>query len=127
MNEWHTLRFAPAPGTPLCAGDAIAEGATKEFRFGGNSPFAFRLFIYNDNGIFRAFRNNCPHFDVPLNYAPDEIFTPDHRYFRCMTHNARFDKSTGNCVDGPCMGQALEPIPLALDAGMLLVGAITDQ
>lgn len=121
---WYERRFAPAPGTPLCATAEIADGQAREFRFGGESPFAFRMFVYNDDGTFRAFRNSCPHFDVPLNHEPDYLFTPDGRYFLCMTHHATFDKHSGLCVVGPCEGQALEPIPLQRDGEKLRVGAV---
>jgi len=121
MQAWYEQRFAPAPGSFLCHTSEIDPGRVKEFRFGGDSPFAFRLFIYNDQGEYRAFRNSCPHFGVPLNHEPGELFTPDGQYFLCMTHHATFDKHSGTCVAGPCEGQALEHIPLRHDEGRLLV------
>jgi nitrite reductase/ring-hydroxylating ferredoxin subunit len=123
MTAWFQQRFAPAAGTFLCDAQNIADGQVREFRFGGESPFAFRMFIYNDQGTFRAFRNSCPHFDVPLNHTPDELFSPDGRYFVCMTHYAQFDKHNGMCVSGPCTGESLESIPLQRDGERLLIGA----
>ena len=123
MTAWFQQRFAPADGTFLCDANEIPHGQVLEFRFGGDSPFAFRMFIYNDQGNFRAFRNSCPHFDVPLNHLPEELFSPDGRFFVCMTHNAQFDKHSGLCVAGPCAGEALESIPLRRDGDHLLVGS----
>ena len=122
MKAWFEQRHAPAPGTYLCQSGGIEECQVKEFRFGGDSPFAFRLFIYNDAGEFRAFRNSCPHYDVPLNHIPGDVFTTDHRYFLCSTHFAKFEKDSGLCVEGPCSGTALEPIPLQRKGDDLLIG-----
>lgn len=122
MINWYEQRHAPASGTLLCRTGDIGDGQVKEFRFGGQSPFAFRLFIYNDQGTYIAYRNACPHYDVPLNHIPGEMFTPDNQYFLCMTHCARFDKASGLCIDGPCVGESLEKIPLRREGTNLLVG-----
>lgn len=126
MNPWHYYRFAPLPGTYLCDITDITTGQVREFRFGGDSPFAFRLFIYNNDGKHKAYRNACPHFDVPLNHGVDHLVTPDGAHFRCMTHFALFDKSSGLCVFGPCEGESLQSIPLARDGNRLLVGEIPE-
>ena len=121
MKQWFEYKHAPAAGSFLCDKGAIKVGDAKEFRFGGDSPFSFRMFIYNDNGEYRAYRNSCPHFDVPLNHIPGEVFTPDGKYFLCMTHHAQFDKISGRCVAGPCEGESLETIPLKQDGERLLI------
>lgn len=121
MNNWNKQKFAPSPGTYLCETGEIAESEVKEFRFGGESPFAFRMFIYNDQGSFRAFWNSCPHFDVPLNHSPEELFTPDGKYFQCITHFARFDKTSGLCVEGPCGGESLQAIPISRKDNKILI------
>lgn len=120
MKKWHEYKNAPAPGTYLCDTGDIDNGQAREFRF-GKSPFDFRMFIYNDEGEFRGFRNSCPHFDVPLNHEPDRLFTLDGKYFLCMTHHATFDKHSGECVEGPCLGQALQSIPLHRDGERLVI------
>jgi nitrite reductase/ring-hydroxylating ferredoxin subunit len=120
MKHWTEYKNAPAVGTFLCESGEIGIKQAKEFRF-GKSPFDFRMFVYNDEGVFRAFRNSCPHFDVPLNHEPDYLFTPDGQYFLCMTHHATFDKTTGACVTGPCENQGLDNIPLLQDGSRLLI------
>ena len=122
MIAWHENKFAPKPGTILCKPTEIENGAAREFRFGGDSPFAFRMFVYNDAGNFRGFHNSCPHFDVPMNHTPEELFTPDGEYFQCVTHYAKFDKSSGICVYGPCEGKSLQRIPLTMEANNLKIG-----
>jgi len=123
MKPWFEQRHAPLPGTYLCQTTDIGINQVREFCFGTDSPFVFRLFIYNDNGTFRAFRNSCPHYDVPLNHTTEDLFTSDDRYFQCMTHFAHFEKDSGLCVSGPCKGQALESIPIRLEAERLVIGS----
>ena len=126
MVNWNELKFSPQPGTFLCDSSEIAKGKVKEFRFGGDSPFAFRMFVYNDAGTFKGFHNSCPHYDVPMNHTPEELFTPDGQYFQCVTHYAKFEKSSGYCVEGPCAGQSLSTIPLQEEDNKILV-ALTDN
>lgn len=122
MKKWFEEEHAPPPGTFLCSKQDIDTGQVREFRFGENTNFRFRMFIYNDEGEFRAFKNACPHYDVPLNYIPDQVFSPDGKYFFCMTHSAKFDTGSGLCVEGPCEGQSLDVIPLVHDGERLLIG-----
>jgi nitrite reductase/ring-hydroxylating ferredoxin subunit len=126
MIMWHELRHAPKSGTLLCETSDIKAGEAKEFRFGGDSPFAFRLFIHNANGTFKAYRNACPHYDVPLNHTPGEVFTSDRQHFLCMTHYAKFETTHGRCVEGPCEGEFLEHIPLTQEGNLLFVGEIVE-
>jgi nitrite reductase/ring-hydroxylating ferredoxin subunit len=121
MIKWYEQRYAPPAGTFLCQAREIDTGTVKEFRFGSESPFAFRLFIYNDAGKFKAFRNACPHFNVPLNHTTKQLNALDSQHFVCMTHFARFEKGTGLCVSGPCEGQSLESIPLRQEGEFLLI------
>lgn len=121
MNNWFEERHAPLPGTYLCRTSEIEAKEVREFCFGENSPFSFRLFIYNDEGEFKAFRNSCPHYNVPLNYTPGDVFTSDKSLFLCMTHFAKFDVHNGLCVEGPCKGQSLDLIPLNQDGDQLYI------
>lgn len=122
MTQWHERQHAPAAGTYLCRVDEIGAGGVREFSFGSNTHTPFRLFIYNDDGTMRAYRNSCPHFDVPLNYRVGDVFTSDRRQFLCMTHNAKFALHDGHCTEGPCIGEGLEMIPLRIEAGLISIG-----
>jgi nitrite reductase/ring-hydroxylating ferredoxin subunit len=122
MKKWYEERHAPAPGAYLCDAGEVGAGEVREFRFGGDTNFPFRMFIYNDGGELKAYRNACPHYDVPLNHEQGKVFTPDGKHFLCMTHHAIFEPGTGLCVQGPCKGEALDTIPLRQDGDRLLVG-----
>jgi nitrite reductase/ring-hydroxylating ferredoxin subunit len=87
----------------LCALDAIGEGAAKSFDIGGESIFALKL-----DGQVHVYRNSCPHLGVELNWLEDQFFDVDGALLQCATHGAVFDPATGECLAGPCRGQALE-------------------
>ncbi|SJZ43439.1 Rieske [2Fe-2S] domain [Vibrio cincinnatiensis] len=93
-----------------------------EFSFGKQKKNLFRMFLYNDEGYIRAYMNVCPHFDVPLNVQPGEMFTSDRRQFMCAIHYAKFNLHDGHCTEGPCKGVGLEPIPLHIIDGDIYVG-----
>lgn len=123
MKRWFEERHAPKSGTFLCRVGEIGEAQVLEFRFGTDTRFPFRMFIYNDRGTLRAYVNACPHFNVPLNYLPGAVFTTDRTQFLCMTHYAKFSFTDGRCTEGPCEGEGLESIPLQVEANRILVGA----
>jgi len=122
MKKWFEERHAPAPGTPLCSTEDIAAGEVREFRFGEKTNFVFRMLVHNHDGEFTAFKNACPHFDVPLNHTPEQLFTPDGQHFLCMTHYAKFNKVTGFCVEGPYEGEYMDIIPLTCHGKILAIG-----
>jgi len=122
MKQWHEERNAPEPGTFLCRVNEISEGGVLEFKFGENKRTVFRMFVHNHAGSLRGYMNVCPHFDVPLNVEPGQMFTSDGSQFMCSIHYAKFNFNDGQCTDGPCEGLALESIPLHIDNDEVRVG-----
>lgn len=121
MKRWYQEKNAPQPGTFLCSRADIAPGGVMEFCFGEHKKTRFRMFVYNDAGQLRAYMNVCPHFDVPLNVRPGEMFTTDRSQFMCAIHYARFNLHDGHCTEGPCEGVALEAIPLTIAEGKVFI------
>ena len=64
----------------------------------------------------RAYLNRCAHLHYPLNYLPDEFLTDDRRFIQCSMHGACFEKDTGLCIAGPCLGRSLVGLPVRVDA-----------
>lgn len=114
MKKWYQEKNAPQPGTYLCPVSDIPLNGVIEFSFGAQRKTLFRMFVYNDAGHLRAYMNVCPHFDVPLNVRPGEMFTSDHSQFMCAIHYAKFNIHDGHCTEGPCEGVGLEAIPLII-------------
>jgi nitrite reductase/ring-hydroxylating ferredoxin subunit len=65
----------------------------------------------------RAFYNVCRHLPVPLSIGA-ELPLEDGDLV-CQTHGARFRTDDGACVEGPCEGDALEPVPVVVEDGVL--------
>jgi len=84
------------------------------------------VFDYNEVGIPRqgflarledgwvAYENRCRHLPISLDMDDNQFFTRDKAYFFCQSHGALYEPQTGKCVQGPCAGAALKPIPLII-------------
>jgi nitrite reductase/ring-hydroxylating ferredoxin subunit len=79
-------------------------------------------FLVNYRGDFRAYVNRCRHMTTPLDFVRYQFFTEDGRHLICMTHGALYDPMSGECVDGPCKGLSLYPLPVLVEGGEVLVG-----
>jgi nitrite reductase/ring-hydroxylating ferredoxin subunit len=78
-------------------------------------------FLINYQGGFRAYVNRCRHMTTPLDFVRYQFFTEDARHLICMTHGALYDPESGLCVDGPCKGQSLYPLPVRVEGDEVLV------
>lgn len=67
-----------------------------------------------DGRIF-AYLNRCPHLKIPLEWQPGDFICPTTSLLRCATHGALFLLDTGDCVSGPCAGQALTSLDVQID------------
>lgn len=106
----------------ICALKDLAEGECRGFRIGeGDWPLAG--LIVRVQSEVRAYVNRCPHAGHPLDLIPDRFLTPDGALLLCHSHGALFDKRTGECIAGPCAGQALQPLPLQIEGGFVLLDA----
>lgn len=92
-----------------------------EFRL-GEGEWPLRIFVIKDGKNWYAYKNTCPHAGMPLNWSPDVFLTPDMALIQCQAHGALFEKHSGACVGGPCMGQSLAAYPVTInEAGMVRV------
>ena len=80
-------------------------------------------FVVKRDGECFAYRNSCPHTGSPLDWVEHQFLDLDGALIQCSTHDARFLIDTGECVFGPCPGQSLEALSIALrDDAIYLVG-----
>lgn len=63
-----------------------------------------------------AYHNICPHAGRRLDWAPGR-FLFESGLLVCAAHGASFTVPDGQCVAGPCRGQNLTPVPIALAGG----------
>ena len=121
-DYWRTRPRAPATGTVLGPLAEIAVGAAREYVF-GQGPSAFRMFVVRlDGDDLRGYLNLCPHYSLPLNKAPHDFLSADGQALLCSRHFALFRKDDGLCTSGACDGERLDPVPVSLEGGMLVIG-----
>lgn len=90
----------------LCNSTEIAEGQSRGFQIDG-----VRLLAVRRDGQMYIYENRCPHRGVPLEWLPDQFLDASGSLIQCATHGALFLIDTGECVAGPCEGQALRAQP----------------
>lgn len=95
--------------TVLCQVNDIEEDAAKGFDVDGQSVFA----VKKDGQIY-VYINSCPHIGIPLEFQPDEFLDMEKRFIQCANHGALFEIETGDCIAGPCTGQALKAAPFEI-------------
>jgi nitrite reductase/ring-hydroxylating ferredoxin subunit len=79
------------------------------------------IVLRRDDQVY-AYRNLCPHAGRFLNWAPGR-FLFDQGRLVCAAHGAAFEVADGLCVDGPCRGSSLVPVPVsAIDSGRIRIG-----
>ena len=112
-------------GTVLATLTDIPDGGTKGFTLGeGDWPLRGLLVRLGDT--VHGYVNRCPHAGHRLNFMPDRFLTPDGTLILCQSHGALFDKATGDCVAGPCPGEALTRLPVETRDGQVRLAADVD-
>lgn len=110
----------PAPGAWLCKLDDIAEPGAKGFRFEADGELWFG-FLVRVAGQVVGYVDDCPHAGWLLSAVSDRFLTRDGRHIICSGHGALFQPLDGLCVAGPCTGLRLEPWPVEVREGAVLV------
>ncbi|MDF3867106.1 Rieske 2Fe-2S domain-containing protein [Pseudomonas denitrificans (nom. rej.)] len=104
----------------LCAPHDLAEGQSRGFKAAGLNLFAVRR-----QGRVYAYRNSCPHREIPLGYDAEQYLDASGRLLQCSHHGALFLIETGECIQGPCLGDVLEALPCREDErGIWLEGPV---
>ena len=119
--SWIEHRDCPRPGTRLCALSDIPDQGGFEVAFGEGDE-NFRILLLRRGDRFWTYLNNCPHFSLPLNYHPQTFVVMDAMVV-CAHHTAFFNFDDGACVDGPCAGTGLTPLPTTFFGGEIYFGA----
>lgn len=107
--RWQEHPDCPTPGTRLCALDDISDGGGLEVAFGKGED-RFRILLLRQGDRCWSYLNLCPHFSLPLNYHPQTFVVMDDMVV-CAHHTAFFRFEDGTCMDGPCGGTGLTPLP----------------
>lgn len=72
------------------------------------------ILIKHDHEI-KAYQNNCPHQNVPLNEAYKIDVNPFEKTLKCSVHDAFFNIEDGICIEGPCYNDELTQVKIEVD------------
>jgi nitrite reductase/ring-hydroxylating ferredoxin subunit len=104
---------------------AELESGARGFNLGGGD-WPLRGFVVRVGDAVRGYLNRCPHAGHALDLLPGRFLTADGTLILCSSHGALFEKATGYCVAGPCMGRALTPLALQVKCGLVLLDDSVD-
>lgn len=117
-----------APDILLCHLDELPDGQARGF-----DPLASgqdSLLVVRQGDRLHGYRDLCPHYgDTPMAWRRHAYLNADGTHIVCAAHGALFEIDGGACVRGPCLGQALTPVTLAVNAAgeVHLMGEVRDD
>lgn len=89
-----------------------AEGDALGFHYRDRLGRKQRGLLVRWQGKLYAYHNRCPHWSTPLDEDGPELFDHGSGTLICQTHGARFEPETGECIEGPCLGDRLTPLAI---------------
>ena len=114
-----------SPWQPVCARADLQAGQFVEFSLASPEPIADILpqtgFMFLDGAKPRAYLNQCPHMGIELNWMPGRFMDVDNLFIQCSSHGALFKPGDGECIAGPCQGDALTALDVRETEGVVEV------
>lgn len=104
----------------ICPFAEIPNPGARGFSLPGGR-FPDECFLVRQGESLYAYHNVCPHAGNFLNWNEHTFLTQDKSRIICAAHGALFDPASGVCVGGPCLGRALDALPVTIEAGMVVV------
>jgi nitrite reductase/ring-hydroxylating ferredoxin subunit len=112
-------------GTVFAQLALLPDGATRGFDL-TDEEWPLRGFLVRVGERVHAYVNRCPHAGRPLNFLPDRFLSSDGELIQCVAHGALFEKSTGECIAGPCVDDHLRRIPIHVVDGAVCLAEELD-
>ena len=105
---------------PLIALDAIEDGgfAEVEALLEGDAE---SLILHRQGQSVRAWLNVCPHAGRRLDWAPGKFLKSREGHLVCAVHGATFELVRGDCIAGPCRGDALRAVAVEVRDGQVVL------
>lgn len=106
--------------TPLARRDAIADGGSAAFTLDAGDASVPLLAVRRGDDVL-VYVNACPHIGLTLDLVPGQFLDRQRTHILCANHGALFRIDDGVCVAGPCRGEALSPVPVAVADDVVFV------
>jgi nitrite reductase/ring-hydroxylating ferredoxin subunit len=84
----------------------LGELQTAKFRFRENGDDK-EGFVIRAGGKVLAYRNECRHIPMTMDWVENRFLSRDRCYIQCATHGALYEIDSGLCVEGPPAGERL--------------------
>ena len=104
----------------MIAFDSIEDGGFVEIEALVDGD-AESLIVHRDGEQVRAWLNVCPHAGRRLDWAPGKFLKSREGHLVCAAHGADFELSRGDCVAGPCRGDALRAVAVEVRDGQVVL------
>jgi len=104
----------------VCRADALGEKQTAKFKI-GSGKHAREGFVIRADGEIHAWRNECRHVPMTMDWVENRFLSRDGCWIQCSTHGALYEIATGRCVAGPPSGESLHRLPVAVENGDIVV------
>lgn len=104
---------------PVCEAAELPDEQARGVEVDGQS-----VVLVKRDGQVHAYLNWCPHLGIELNFMPDQFLDSDGEFLMCANHGALFEIDSGHCLSGPCSGDALMKIEVAVIDGQVCLGAL---
>ena len=101
---------------PLITLERLADGAFAAVEATLNGD-AESVVLYRDGDEVRAWLNVCPHAGRRLDWAPGQFLRSKDGLLVCAAHGASCELAGGGCVAGPCRGDSLRAVAVAVRDG----------
>lgn len=106
----------------LCRVEDLDDPGSRGFTLRTAAGLQDVFLVRRGTGV-HAYANHCPHTGSPLDWQPDQFLNLDRTLIQCSTHLALFRIEDGQCIAGPCRGQALTPVDVTIVDGWVEVAA----
>ncbi len=102
----------------VIAFDVLVEGipAEAEAMVDGSAE---SLVLLREGDQVRGWLNVCPHAGRRLDWAPGKFLLTKAGHLVCAAHGATFELQSGQCLSGPCRGEALRAIAVQVRDGQV--------
>lgn len=98
-------RFDDLPDGQPAEAEAVIDGAPES------------LILVRSGARVDAYLNVCPHAGRRLDWSPGRFLVSREGHLVCAAHGASFAMVSGECVGGPCRGDALRRVAVRVDGG----------
>ncbi len=107
-------------GVRVCAFSELPETGSRGADVQHGETTIAVLVVRRGDDIY-AYRNQCPHTGVSLDWMPHQFLNAEHTHIQCSNHGALFRIEDGYCIFGPCSGARLEQVVAEVVSGQVKV------